>query len=82
VGDALYGKQHLVTVFPRQALLAGRLGLVHPTSGKFRQWVAPLPEDIVALLQRAGIDPALAEIPEMSEEPDQVLGDVDDDDEY
>ncbi len=82
VGDALYGKQHLVTVFPRQALLAGRLGLVHPTSGKFRQWVAPLPDDILALLQRAGIDPALAEIPEMSEEPDQVLGDVDDDDEY
>ena len=83
VGDALYGKQHLVTVFPRQALLAGRLGLVHPSSGKFRQWAAPLPEDILALLQRAGIDPALAEIPEMSEEPDPMLGDFDDeDDEY
>ena len=80
VGDALYGKQHLVTVFPRQALLAGRLGLVHPSSGKFRQWAAPLPEDILALLQRAGIDPALAEIPEMSEEPDTMLGDFDDDD--
>nr|WP_198980698.1 RluA family pseudouridine synthase [Herbaspirillum sp. ASV7] len=80
VGDALYGKQHLVTVFPRQALLAGRLGLVHPSSGKFRQWAAPLPEDILALLQRAGIDPALAEIPEMSEEPDPMLGDFDDDD--
>lgn len=80
VGDALYGKHHLITVFPRQALLAGRLGLVHPTSGKFRQWAAPLPQDIEALLRRAGIDPALAEIPEMSEEPDAMSGDFDDDD--
>ncbi|WDZ94606.1 RluA family pseudouridine synthase [Herbaspirillum sp. WKF16] len=83
VGDSLYGKPHLVPVFPRQALLAARLGLVHPTSGKFRQWAAPLPEDIVALLTRAGIDPALAVVPEMSEEPDPVTGDTDDeDDEY
>ncbi|QJQ01857.1 RluA family pseudouridine synthase [Herbaspirillum rubrisubalbicans] len=83
VGDSLYGKQHLASVFPRQALLAGRLGLVHPTSGKFRQWAAPLPPDLEALLQRAGIDPALAVIPEMSEEADPVLGDYDeDDDEY
>jgi len=82
VGDALYGKQHLVVVFPRQALLAGRLGLVHPSTGKFRQWAAPLPEDIEALLQRAGIDPALAAIPEMSDEPDEVIGDDDFDDDY
>ncbi|OWY29649.1 RluA family pseudouridine synthase [Herbaspirillum robiniae] len=83
VGDALYGKPHLMPVFPRQALLAARLGLVHPTSGKFRQWAAPLPEDIVELLRRAGIDPALAVVPEMSEEPDPVTGEADDeDDEY
>ncbi|MFS2116794.1 RluA family pseudouridine synthase [Herbaspirillum frisingense] len=80
VGDALYGKHHLIPVFPRQALLAGRLGLVHPGSGKFRQWAAPLPEDIVALLQRAGIDPALAVIPEMDDQPDPVAGDYDDED--
>ncbi|AON55236.1 RluA family pseudouridine synthase [Herbaspirillum seropedicae] len=82
VGDALYGKHHLVSVFPRQALLAGRLGLLHPSTGKFRQWAAPLPEDIVALLQRAGIDPALAVIPEMSDEPDEVISDDDFDDDY
>ena len=38
VGDALYGKQHLTTVFPRQALHAWRLGLVHPTSGRQVAW--------------------------------------------
>ncbi|MCA1325931.1 RluA family pseudouridine synthase [Herbaspirillum sp. alder98] len=79
VGDALYGKHHLIPVFPRQALQAARLGVVHPGSGKFRQWAAPLPQDIVELLQRAGIDPALAVIPEMSDDPDPVSGDVDDD---
>lgn len=82
VGDALYGKAHLVPVFPRQALQAARLGVLHPTSGKFRQWAAPLPQDIHDLLLRAGIDPALAAIPEMSDEPDPVLHDPDDDDEY
>ncbi|TWC71623.1 RluA family pseudouridine synthase [Herbaspirillum sp. SJZ099] len=80
VGDTLYGKQHLASVFPRQALQAARLGLTHPTSGKFRQWAAPLPQDMVELLVRAGIDPALATIPEMSSEPDPVMGDPDDDD--
>jgi 23S rRNA pseudouridine1911/1915/1917 synthase len=82
VGDSLYGKQHLVSVFPRQALQAARLGLTHPTSGKFRQWAAPLPQDIVELLLRAGIDPALAAIPEMSEAPDPLIGALDDDVDY
>ena len=61
VGDALYGKQHLTTVFPRQALHAWRLGLVHPVSGKQREWSSALPADFAALLVRAGIvapDPA------------------------
>ena len=61
VGDALYGKQHLTTVFPRQALHAWRLGLVHPVTGRQREWSSPLPPDFAALLQRAGIpapDPA------------------------
>lgn len=56
VGDALYGKQHLVSVFPRQALHAFRLGLVHPVSGKDCEWSAPIPADFAELLQRAGID--------------------------
>lgn len=55
VGDALYGKQHLTTVFPRQALHAWRLGLVHPLSGQQRVWSSALPEDFAALLERAAI---------------------------
>ncbi len=55
VGDALYGKQHLTTVFPRQALHAWRLGLVHPASGKPCSWSSALPDDFAALLARAGI---------------------------
>ena len=36
--------------FPRQALHAWGLGLVHPASGEPRQWRLELPEDIKALL--------------------------------
>ena len=55
VGDALYGKQHLTTVFPRQALHAWQLGVLHPVSGKQREWSSALPADFAALLVRAGI---------------------------
>lgn len=55
VGDPLYGKAHLATVFPRQALHAYRLGLVHPASGKACEWQAPPPGDFTGLLLRAGI---------------------------
>ena len=55
VGDALYGKQHLMPTFPRQALQASRLGLIHPVSGKPCEWFAPLPADFAELLTRAGI---------------------------
>lgn len=56
VGDPLYGKPHLASVFPRQALHAQRLGLTHPASGLSREWQAELPADFSALLARAGID--------------------------
>jgi 23S rRNA pseudouridine1911/1915/1917 synthase len=62
VGDALYGKQHLVGVFPRQALHAQQLGLLHPTSREECLWSAPLPLDMQMLLQQANIpipDPVL-----------------------
>jgi len=62
VGDSVYGgrlqippnssesfKETLRT-FPRQALHAARLGLIHPISGELMQWEAPLPEDIQTLL--------------------------------
>ncbi len=62
IGDSVYGgrkrippessdtfKETLRT-FPRQALHAERLGLVHPSSGEWMQWVAPLPDDMQQLL--------------------------------
>lgn len=55
VGDALYGKQHLASVFPRQALHAYRLGLIHPGSGEALHWEAALPADFADLLKRAAI---------------------------
>ena len=55
VGDPMYGKQHLISVFPRQALHACRLGLLHPVSGEPCEWTAPLPADFAALLKSAGI---------------------------
>jgi 23S rRNA pseudouridine1911/1915/1917 synthase len=55
VGDALYGKPHLVSVFPRQALQARRLGLVHPGTGEWREWLVPLAADFAELLGRAEI---------------------------
>ncbi|MES2024970.1 MAG: RluA family pseudouridine synthase [Pseudomonadota bacterium] len=55
VGDGLYGKQHLVPVFPRQALHARRLGLIHPVSGETAEWSAEAPQDFADLITRAGI---------------------------
>ncbi len=51
LGDPVYGR----TVpglpdFPRQALHAARLGLIHPVSGASLFWEAPLPEDMQELL--------------------------------
>jgi 23S rRNA pseudouridine1911/1915/1917 synthase len=40
----------LAQSFPRQALHAQRLGLVHPATGVAAQWEAPPPADLVALL--------------------------------
>ena len=55
VGDAVYGKRHLTPVFPRQALQARRLGLVHPATGEALEWVVPLADDFAALIAEAGI---------------------------
>ncbi len=57
VGDAVYGKHHLIHVFPRQALHAEKLALIHPARKVPCEWHAPLPDDLVALLERAGIHP-------------------------
>jgi 23S rRNA pseudouridine1911/1915/1917 synthase len=54
VGDATYGKRRsgnaIVDAFPRQALHARRLGLVHPATGDPCQWDSPLPADFEQLL--------------------------------
>ena len=52
VGDAVYrrGTRHGMS-FPRQALHAAELTLVHPGSRKTMTWRAPLPRDLKRLLQ-------------------------------
>ncbi len=63
VGDPVYGQRlripkgmdeefiEFLQNFRRQALHAGRLSLVHPTTGKQMTWRAPLPDDLYALLE-------------------------------
>lgn len=55
VGDTVYGKQHLMHLFPRQALHAELLQLVHPATGEEVEWQASPPADLAELLERAGI---------------------------
>jgi 23S rRNA pseudouridine1911/1915/1917 synthase len=56
IGDYVYGKQHLTNVFPRQALQARRLGLVHPHTGEPMEWTVELADDFKELLARAEIE--------------------------
>ena len=57
VGDATYGLRRsgsaLFDAFPRQALHAFRLGLLHPASGIEAVWESPPPDDFEALLAAA-----------------------------
>ena len=68
VGDSVYVKgpqkcipqlRELLSSFPRQALHAARLALVHPVSGEMMEWHAPLPQDMQHLLKqiRVAISP-------------------------
>ncbi len=60
VGDKVYGtspraglttdQREALLNFPRQALHAYRLGFIHPVSGEHLQFMAPLPEDMQALI--------------------------------
>ena len=53
VGDPVYGKHNQrLPEFPRQALHATRLGLVHPVSGLKMQWEVPLPPDMRDLIEQ------------------------------
>ncbi|MDA8254771.1 MAG: RluA family pseudouridine synthase [Betaproteobacteria bacterium] len=54
-GDPTYGKAKSgdarLDAFPRQALHAWRLALVHPVTGADMAWESPLPEDFAQLLE-------------------------------
>ncbi len=53
VGDTVYSasrRSHLKIPFPRQALHAERLGLIHPVTQEYMQWECPLPSDFASLL--------------------------------
>ena len=49
VGDSTYGRKGALA-FPRQALHAARLALVHPVTGRACRWDSPLPDDFAGLL--------------------------------
>jgi 23S rRNA pseudouridine1911/1915/1917 synthase len=54
VGESIYAasrRSHLKISFPRQALHAERLGLMHPLTHEFMQWECPVPPDFASLLQ-------------------------------
>ncbi|MBI5784659.1 MAG: 23S rRNA pseudouridine(1911/1915/1917) synthase RluD [Rhodocyclales bacterium] len=55
VGDPVYGRRKsidaVLDAFPRQALHAWRLALVHPATGEEMSWEAPLPPDFAGLLE-------------------------------
>jgi 23S rRNA pseudouridine1911/1915/1917 synthase len=68
VGDPLYGEPRWKGIadpavaaacrdFPRQALHAFRLSFLHPATGAPLEIVAPVPEDMAALLAAAGLQP-------------------------
>jgi 23S rRNA pseudouridine1911/1915/1917 synthase len=57
IGDPTYGRRSrdpLLAQFPRQALHAQRLALVHPIGGKQVAWEAAPPADLRALLDALG----------------------------
>ena len=68
VGDQLYGMglklprgatqdlTQCLQSFRRQALHAIELGLYHPLTGEWMSWQAPLPADMVALLEALRVD--------------------------
>jgi 23S rRNA pseudouridine1911/1915/1917 synthase len=60
VGEQVYSasrrSSRLKLPFPRQALHAERLGLIHPVTREFMQWECPLPPDFASLLQALRAD--------------------------
>jgi 23S rRNA pseudouridine1911/1915/1917 synthase len=50
VGDPAYGRRASAIDFPRQALHAERLGLLHPVTRRAMSWQAAAPADMQALI--------------------------------
>jgi 23S rRNA pseudouridine1911/1915/1917 synthase len=53
VGESVYAssrRTHNRIPFPRQALHAEKLGLVHPATRQYMQWECPIPADFASLL--------------------------------
>ncbi|MBZ0069556.1 MAG: 23S rRNA pseudouridine(1911/1915/1917) synthase RluD [Thiobacillus sp.] len=54
VGEQVYSssrRSHMKIPFPRQALHAERLGLIHPVTQEYMQWECDLPADFESLLE-------------------------------
>ena len=62
IGDTVYGRRnlpanvsdelkHLIVGFPRQALHAKELGIIHPATGEEIRWEMPMPADMQQLLE-------------------------------
>lgn len=62
VGDPLYGKEHLLNVFSRQALHAWSLSFLHPKNDFPCTWKINIPQDFIDLLKDAGIKNKIDEI--------------------
>ena len=68
IGDPVYGTMRqlvkgmdpnlasVITAFPRQALHARTIKLVHPQSNELMEWKAPIPGDMVALINALEAD--------------------------
>ncbi len=68
IGDPVYGAKkqlvkgmdsnlaNIVTAFPRQALHARAIQLLHPHSDELMTWEAPIPEDITELINSLELD--------------------------
>lgn len=52
-GDSRYGRRREKPKFPRLFLHAHRLAFVHPETGERREFISPLPEDLLGILERA-----------------------------
>ena len=74
VGDPVYGggasRVPKGPDFPRQALHARRLGLVHPASGKPMLWKSALPDDMAELIEIARMEAFEARALEEEDEED------------